>query len=230
MQKYGLLQQLPEQRWQIRYWAEQQAPYPETEHLAEALVPLQCWLTELIQTPLWGNQQTSLSTLNEGNYRAELEFWLAVQHCSSAQLDALVQQYLWPELSRPALRTTQLQGMLKGFIDLTLEQDGRYWVLDYKSNYIADGHYDSPALIQQMLTHRYDVQAALYAVAIHRLLQSRLADYKPQEHLGGALYWFLRGGEAANKGVLALDIPLELVNKLDALLQGQLVAKELAHV
>ena len=230
MQKYGLLQQLPEQRWQIRYWAEQQAAYPETDHLAEALVPLQCWLTELIQTPLWQNNSASLSSLTQGSYRAELEFWLAVQHCSSAQLDALVQQYLWPELSRPALRTTQLQGMLKGFIDLTLEQDGRYWVLDYKSNYIADGQYDSPALIQQMLAHRYDVQAALYAVAIHRLLQSRLADYKPQEHLGGALYWFLRGGEAANKGVLAVDIPLELVNKLDALLQGQLVAKELAHV
>ena len=120
--------------------------------------------------------------------------------------------------------------MLKGFIDLTLEQDGRYWVLDYKSNYIADGQYDSAALIQQMLAHRYDVQAALYAVAIHRLLQSRLADYQPEQHLGGALYWFLRGGEAANKGVLAVDIPLELVNKLDALLQGQLVAKELAHV
>ncbi len=60
MQKYGLLQQLPEHRWQIRYWAEQQAPYPETEHLAEALVPLQCWLTELIQTPLWQNQQRQL--------------------------------------------------------------------------------------------------------------------------------------------------------------------------
>jgi exodeoxyribonuclease V beta subunit len=230
MQKYGLLQQLPEHRWQIRYWAEQQAPYPETEHLAEALVPLQCWLTELIQTPLWQNNSASLSSLTQGSYRAELEFWLAVQHCSSAQLDALVQQYLWPEQSRPALRTTQLQGMLKGFIDLTLEQDGRYWVLDYKSNYIADGQYDSPALIQQMLAHRYDVQAALYAVAIHRLLQSRLADYQPEQHLGGALYWFLRGGNAANKGVLAVDIPLDLVNKLDALLQGQLITKELADV
>lgn len=230
MQKYGLLQQLPEHRWQIRYWAEQQAPYPETDHLAEALVPLQQWLTELIQTPLWPDQQASLSSLTEGSYRAELEFWLAVQHCSSAQLDALVQQYLWPELSRPALRTTQLQGMLKGFIDLTLEQDGRYWVLDYKSNYIADGLYHNDALIQQMLAHRYDVQAALYAVAIHRLLQSRVADYQPDQHLGGALYWFLRGGDATNKGVLAVDIPLELVNKLDALLQGQLVAKELAHV
>lgn len=230
MQKYGLLQQLPEHRWQIRYWAEQQAPYPETEHLAEALVPLQCWLTELIQTPLWQNNSASLSSLTQGSYRAELEFWLAVQHCSSAQLDALVQQYLWPEQSRPALRTTQLQGMLKGFIDLTLEQDGRYWVLDYKSNYIADGQYDRPALIQQMLAHRYDVQAALYAVAIHRLLQSRLADYQPEQHLGGALYWFLRGGNAANKGVLAVDIPLDLVNKLDALLQGQLITKELADV
>lgn len=230
MQKYALLQQLPDDRWQIRYWAEQQAPYPETADLASALLPVQQWLTELIQTPLWPSRQTSLSTLNEGSYRAELEFWLAVQHCSSTQLDALVQQYLWPELSRPALRTTQLQGMLKGFIDLTLEQDGRYWVLDYKSNYIADGQYDSAALIQQMLAHRYDVQAALYAVAIHRLLQSRLPDYKPQEHLGGALYWFLRGGHAANKGVLTVDIPLDLVNKLDALLQGQLITKELADV
>jgi exodeoxyribonuclease V beta subunit len=230
MQKYGLLQQLPDDRWQIRYWAEQQAPYPETADLSGAILPLQQWLTELIQTPLWGNQQTSLSTLNEGSYRAELEFWLAVQHCSSAQLDALVQQYLWPELPRPALRTTQLQGMLKGFIDLTLEQDGRYWVLDYKSNFIADGSYHNDALIQQMLAHRYDVQAALYAVAIHRLLQSRLPGYELQKHLGGALYWFLRGGNAANKGVLAVDIPLDLVNKLDALLQGQLITKELADV
>ncbi|MBU1621153.1 MAG: exodeoxyribonuclease V subunit beta [Gammaproteobacteria bacterium] len=230
MQKYGLLQQLPEDKWQIRYWAEQQTPYPEAEDLPSALVPVQQWLTQLIQTPLWQNSEASLSTLKEGSYRAELEFWLAVQHCSSMQLDALVQHYLWPELPRPALRTTQLQGMLKGFIDLTLEQDDRYWVLDYKSNYIANGQYDSHALIQQMLAHRYDVQAALYAVAIHRLLQSRLANYQPTEHLGGALYWFLRGGEATNKGVLAVDIPLELVNKLDALLQGQWVAKELANV
>jgi exodeoxyribonuclease V beta subunit len=230
MQKYGLLQQLPEDKWQIRYWVEQQAPYPEADDLSSALVPVQQWLNQLIQTPFWQNSKASLSTLKEGSYRAELEFWLAVQHCSSAQLDSLVQHYLWPELPRPALRTTQLQGMLKGFIDLTIEQEGRYWVLDYKSNYIADGQYDSPALIQQMLAHRYDVQAALYAVAIHRLLQSRLADYQPEQHLGGALYWFLRGGEATTKGVLAVDIPLELVNKLDALLQGQLVAKELANV
>jgi exodeoxyribonuclease V beta subunit len=230
MQKYGLVQQLSEHSWQLRYWAEQQAPYPEIDDLAAAITPLQQWLNELIHTPLWPDQQTSLSTLKDGSYRAELEFWLSVEQCSSAQLDALVQQYLWLEWPRPALRTTQLQGMLKGFIDLTLEQDGRYWVLDYKSNYIADGQYDSPALVQQMLAHRYDVQAALYAVAIHRLLKSRLAGYQPEQQLGGALYWFLRGGEAANKGVLAVDIPLELVNKLDALLQGQLVAKELAHV
>lgn len=120
--------------------------------------------------------------------------------------------------------------MLKGFIDLTLEQDGRYWVLDYKSNYSADGLYHKDALIQQMLVHRYDVQAALYAVAIHRLLQSRLADYQPQHHIGGALYWFLRGWDAPTKGVLSLDIPLELVMALDALLQGQWLAKERTDV
>lgn len=230
LQKYGLVQPLSDGRWQIRYWAEQQAPYPETDHLNAATEPLQQWLTALLQTPLWQGQHSSLSSLPQGSYRAELEFWLAVQHCSSKQLDDLVQQYLWPELARPALRSTQLQGMLKGFIDLTLEQDGRYWVLDYKSNYSADGLYHKDALIQQMLVHRYDVQAALYAVAIHRLLQSRLADYQPQHHIGGALYWFLRGWDAPTKGVLSLDIPLELVMALDALLQGQWLAKERTDV
>ena len=228
-EKYGLLQLLPGDSWQIRYWADEQAPYPQVADLSTALMPLQHWLTQLIQTPLWPDQSTSLSSLKEGAYRAELEFYLAVRQCSSAQLDALVRHYLWPELPRPALRPVQLQGMLKGFIDLTLEQDGRYWVLDYKSNFIADGLYHQEALVQQMLQHRYDVQAALYAVAIHRLLQSRLGNYQPEQHLGGALYWFLRGGDAEQKGLLHLQIPVQLIEQLDALLQGQSLAKEGAY-
>ena len=33
----------------------------------------------------------------------------------------------------------------------------------------------------------------LYQVAVHRMLRWRLPDYDPEQHLGGALYLFLRG-------------------------------------
>src|SRR5260221_7914038 len=74
--------------------------------------------------------------------------------------------------------------------------EGRYWVLDYKSNHLGpDGAaYGQEALARAMLHHRYDVQAALYLLALHRLLRSRLGTaYEPQRQLGGALYYFLRG-------------------------------------
>ncbi|MCP6484539.1 hypothetical protein NL492_27415, partial [Klebsiella pneumoniae] len=77
---------------------------------------------------------------------------------------------------RPALPQRSLHGMLMGFADLVFCHEGRYWVLDYKSNHLGpDGAaYGREALARAMLHHRYDVQAALYLLALHRLLRSRL--------------------------------------------------------
>jgi exodeoxyribonuclease V beta subunit len=100
-------------------------------------------------------------------------------------------------------------------------------VLDYKSNWLgADAAaYAAPALAQAVLAHRYDVQAALYLLALHRLLRARLGDaYAPERDLGGALFFFLRGIDAPGAGVLALAPPLALIAALDALLQGGDVA------
>lgn len=72
--------------------------------------------------------------------------------------------------------------MLMGFADLVFHHAGRYWVLDYKTNHLGQdaAAYGPGALEQAMLEHRYDVQAALYLLALHRLLQSRLgAAYDP---------------------------------------------------
>ena len=70
-----------------------------------------------------------------------------------------------------------------------------------------------------MLEHRYDVQAALYLLALHRLLQSRLGDaYDPAQHLGGALYFFMRGIDGEAGGMHVQPAPLTLLQALDELL------------
>jgi exodeoxyribonuclease V beta subunit len=72
--------------------------------------------------------------------------------------------------------------MLKGFTDLVFECQGRYWVLDYKSNALGPGDaaYTQPAMAAGMAEHRYDIQGAIYLLALHRLLRARLGErYDP---------------------------------------------------
>ncbi|WP_313077449.1 exodeoxyribonuclease V subunit beta [Melaminivora sp.] len=154
---------------------------------------------------------------------AEMEFWLPLAELPTAGLDAVCRAHLLPGADRPALSHSRLQGLLMGFADLVFAHEGRYWVLDYKSNQLgADaGAYDATALAAAVLAHRYDVQAALYLLALHRLLRQRLgAAYRPEEQLGGALFFFLRGLDGPAAGVHAETAPLALLAALDALLEG----------
>jgi exodeoxyribonuclease V beta subunit len=101
------------------------------------------------------------------------------------------------------------------------EHGGRYWVLDYKSNALGsrDVDYTQDAMDAAMLEHRYDVQAAIYLLALHRLLRARLgASYAPEHHLGGAIYLFLRGVHSPTAGCCHLAPPLALLNELDGML------------
>jgi exodeoxyribonuclease V beta subunit len=127
--------------------------------------------------------------------QAELEFFLPMERISAASLDALRHQY--DPLSRQArpLSFQRVQGMLKGFIDLVFEWQGRWYVLDYKSNWLgaSAADYQGAALEQAMVDHHYDLQYQLYTLALHRLLAQRLPDYDPARHLGGIFYLFLRG-------------------------------------
>jgi exodeoxyribonuclease V beta subunit len=114
-----------------------------------------------------------------------------------------------------------------GFADLVFEHDGRYWVLDYKSNHLGpDGAaYTAAALTEAMALHRYDVQAALYLLALHRLLRQRLGTaYDPATQLGGAIYLFLRGLDGPAQGQHLVPPDLALLEALDALLTQEATA------
>ena len=156
-------------------------------------------------------------------YQAEMEFWIAAQGVNASALDALVTRHTLGAQARPPLAAQQLNGMLKGFIDLVFEHEGRYYVADYKSNWLGpnDAAYTEHAMREEVLRHRYELQYALYLFALHRLLRARLPDYDYDRHVGGAVYVFLRGASAAGRGLHLERPPRALVEAMDRLFAGQ---------
>ena len=183
------------------------------------------WLQAIVTTPLPLTsadapalalaQPLVLQRIASPDLWAEMEFSLPVGQLSSKVLDAQIRQHVMPGLERPALQPKVMQGMLSGFMDLVLQHQGRYWVLDYKSNLLPD--YELPELTSAVLSKRYEVQYVLYTLALHRLLASRLPDYDYDTHMGGAIYVFLRGIATPTAGVHTLRAPRALIEQLDRL-------------
>jgi exodeoxyribonuclease V beta subunit len=152
----------------------------------------------------------------------EMEFWFPSERLDTGALDQLCVAHLLGGAARPSLPERQLHGMLKGFADLVFEHEGKFWVLDYKSNALGagDAAYHEPALIAAIAEHRYDIQGAIYMLALHRLLQSRLGErYDPAEHLGGAVFLFLRGiANTQTRGCYWMAPDPALLDGLDQLL------------
>lgn len=176
------------------------------------------WLSAIVQTKLPG-PGVSLDGLT--TLLPEMEFWLPTTLIHTPRLDQLCKQNLLNEQPRPDLPDRELHGMLMGFVDLIFEYQGRYWVLDYKSNFLGKGDqfYDRVSLERSMAEHRYDMQAALYMLALHRLLKQRLGNqYDPHAQLGGALYFFLRGINGPEKGLYHVPPSVDMLIELDEML------------
>ena len=162
----------------------------------------------------------ALVDLPPSQIAVEMEFLFASAALSTTEIDQWVRRYCWPGKQRPAAQPIQLAGMLKGFIDLVAVISGRYYVIDWKSNYLGadDAAYDHASLLQALLYKRYDLQYVIYLLALHRLLQSRLADYDYDRDIGGAIYFFLRGScHPDTQGLLMERPPRQLIEQLDRL-------------
>ncbi|MGY2283385.1 exodeoxyribonuclease V subunit beta [Pseudomonas gingeri] len=186
------------------------------------------WLAHLLQVPLrLGNDQPPVILGGLDSYQVEMEFWFASHKVDVHQVDELVRRHTHGGVARAAAEPVLLNGMFKGFIDLTFEHQGRYYVADYKSNWLGadDTAYTEQAMAASILENRYDLQYVLYLLALHRQLKARLVDYDYDRHMGGALYLFLRGTRSPSQGAYFARPPRELIEHLDLLFQGKPVPK-----
>jgi exodeoxyribonuclease V beta subunit len=190
------------------------------------------------------------------DYLRELDFELRLGESAHPATDrdigALVLHHLppgdplrpWAEDLATGLFDVELAGHLTGSIDLVLRvidhsapnSPPRFVVADYKTNKLPgfgresrSSDYHPDQLPAAMIEHHYPLQALLYSVALHRYLRWRLPDYRPNDHLGGAAYLFVRGMVGADTpianespyGVFGWRVPPALVCDLSDLLDGR---------
>ena len=190
--------------------------------------PLWQWLIKFLSTP-WTLKGLSpefsdfaLNKLRPQQFTVELEFMIEIHEVNTVTLDHAVCAQTLNQLERPQAKADQLNGLLKGYIDLVVEHDERYFVIDWKSNRLGlqDADYTQESMLNKILSHRYDLQYVLYLVALHRLLKARLPNYDYDEHVGGAIYVFLRGTHNhQTQGLFCDKPPKALIESLDLMLR-----------
>ena len=205
-------------------------PLPDLEkHLPEAMSQygideewyqiLLEWYLDLLAAPI-SKDGLSLGIIKPEKRLVEMEFYLPLKKLTSEDLNQALEDFGYGI----NLDFDSLQGMLKGFIDLTFEHNGKFYIADYKSNHLGDDFecYEFKHLILAMMDHRYDLQYILYSLALHRFLKVRLTNYDYETHFGGCYYLFLRGMSVNNptKGIYYDRPPKALIERLDRLFSG----------
>jgi exodeoxyribonuclease V beta subunit len=174
-----------------------------------------------------------LAAIGKRHRLAELEFTYSLPSLDLSGLSRLLND---PALGLPetfakashALGFETVKGYMKGFIDLTFEADGRFYLADYKSNWLGNRLEDyAPAhLVQTMAREHYYLQYLVYCLALHRYLNLRLPDYAYERHFGGVFYLFLRGIDQqgrADTGIFRDRPAFALIKALDRLCSAKAV-------
>jgi exodeoxyribonuclease V beta subunit len=202
-----------------------------------ALAPLGGAIRDVLEAPLAGSPEPlRLASIETARTLREMSFTMPVAQTATRALEAGDLARAFETLGSPAARAyapvlrrigfPELRGYLTGVIDLVLEHDGRWWVIDYKSNHLG-AHaedYAPHALASEMARHHYVLQYHLYAVALHLHLMQRLAGYDYDRDVAGVLYLFVRGispRHPAGTGVFQDRPSRALIDHLAGVLGGR---------
>lgn len=179
--------------------------------------PLQNWLQQISHTPLSNEIGIALADLANKDCIKEMPFYLAIrEHFDVEAFNRALKAY--HHLPSEPLQFEQIQGMVRGSIDLVFRHNGKYYLVDYKSNFLGStlADYNEDELKKEMLHSHYDWQYLIYTLALHRYLQSIVPHYDYARDFGGVFYLFLRGMSGEPQSGVFYDRPsVELITELD---------------
>jgi exodeoxyribonuclease V beta subunit len=174
----------------------------------------------------------SLSNVTKSQRLDEMAFYFPVKNIDLNRLIAIFEHHYRgtknAEFSEDLKSLTYLMesGFLNGSIDLAFEQNGKYYVLDWKSNHLGNDHenYHHQTLRNAVREKLYFVQYHIYTVALHLFLKNNLENYSYETHFGGVFYAFVRGFKPGTPfGIFHDRLPEGLVNDMESLfLKGNL--------
>ncbi len=169
----------------------------------------------------------TLSCIEMKDRLTELEFYFPLQPITPKKLKKVFAEHAGPEIADrfpqqiENLNFVPAQGFMKGFMDLVFQWQGRFFLADWKSNYLGSRveDYGHRALLKEMEENFYFLQYHLYTLALHQYLKKRLPDYAYEKHFGGVFYIFLRGvsPESGPEFGIYRDLPRkELIDALSS--------------
>jgi exodeoxyribonuclease V beta subunit len=167
-----------------------------------------------------GEGAFSLTDVNTSNSIHELEFDFTVSPFQVSDLN----HFGHTEMNIEVNDYRELEGVMNGKIDLFFEHRGKYYVLDWKSNYLGDAisDYAEDGLRTAMNENNYHLQYLLYTVATKKYLESRLPSFDYETQFGGVIYLFVRGLRMdLNHGVFATRPQKQLIERLERLFSQQ---------
>jgi exodeoxyribonuclease V beta subunit len=164
-------------------------------------------------TPFCMNQVTKDKRINE------LEFDFLLSPFNTAHLQALSTE------AHPfrIKSIEELEGIMNGKIDLFFEHDGKYYILDWKSNFLGNSieFYDTNHVKAAMYENNYNLQYLIYTVALTKYLMLRKPDFDYDKDFGGVIYLFLRGVRAGKQtGIYFTKPEKQLIKDIKIVIGG----------
>jgi len=168
--------------------------YTLLTHAMNAVIPL-------------GGKEFSLSGVHFTRRIHELEFDFTVPAFNPYHLRSLSTDSVTVDVHAPG----SLEGLMNGKIDLFFEHDGKYYVLDWKSNFLGDtvDDYDRESIGRAMNENNYHLQYLLYTLAVKKYLYTRLPEFDYERDFGGVIYVFVRGVRAGQGSGIYVQKPSE---------------------
>ena len=166
-------------------------------------------------------KQIHLSEVTNNKRISELEFDFPINNFNSKELIKILNKY-YPTRAR-SFDKSAIKGLMNGKVDLFFEYDGKYYILDWKSNYLGYNleDYNYPNLLTAMNDNNYHLQYLIYIVAVTKMLKNKIQDFNYEKNFGGVIYLFLRGiREYKRSGVFTIKPPYKIIQSIENALKS----------
>jgi exodeoxyribonuclease V beta subunit len=156
-------------------------------------------LDKVLRVPLDPERQDfCLSRVRMEDRLNELEFYFPLKALPPETLSRILagsdlRQKVPERIER--LNVSPLRGFMKGFMDMVFRFEDRYYLVDWKSNFLGASveDYALENLTRAMEENFYTLQYTFYTLALNQYLRVRVQGYDYDRHFGGVFYVFLRG-------------------------------------